>query len=83
VIQLLVTSNVVPSSLILSNLMMEAFLRIGGPYNSRTGSHQRHIPEDGIIHDHRCENLRAYIIHMYVLMYVSNALNVLFVAVTV
>jgi hypothetical protein len=26
-----------------------------------TGSTQRHIPEDGILHSHRCENLKSYV----------------------
>jgi hypothetical protein len=26
-----------------------------------TGSAQRHIPEDGILHNHRRENLKSYI----------------------
>jgi hypothetical protein len=50
VLQLLVTVNVVSSTLILFTLMMEAI------YSSEssviTGVTQRHMPEDGILHSH-------------------------------
>jgi hypothetical protein len=29
-----------------------------------TRSTQRHFPEDGILHSHRCENLKSYVIIM-------------------
>jgi hypothetical protein len=58
VIQFLVTAKVVPSSLILFTLILEAI------YSSATSvlrrASQRHIPEDGIIHSHSCENLKYY-----------------------
>jgi hypothetical protein len=54
VLQLLVTVNAVPSSHILSTLMMEA---IRFPEMSvHTRSTQRHIPEDDILHSHHLEN---------------------------
>jgi hypothetical protein len=56
---LLVTANIVPSSLILSTLMMEAIC------SSKTSVHTKatrpHIAEDGILRSHRCENLKSYI----------------------
>jgi hypothetical protein len=58
VLRLLVTANIVPGSPILAALMMEAI-------NSRetsvlTRSTRRRIPEDGILHSHRRENLKTY-----------------------
>jgi hypothetical protein len=54
-----VTANVVLSSPILVTLMMEAI------YSSKTlvltRDTWRNIPEDGILHSHRCENLKSYI----------------------
>jgi hypothetical protein len=53
---LLITANVVPSSSILVILMMEA-LR-SSETSALTRASQRNIPEDGIIHSHRRENLQ-------------------------
>jgi hypothetical protein len=57
--QLLVTANVVPSSLIFFTLMMVA------TYSSETlfltTATWRHIPEDSILHGHHRENLKSYI----------------------
>jgi hypothetical protein len=56
---LLVTANVVPSSLVLVTLMVEA------KHSSETLLLTRailcNIPDDGILHSHRRENLRSYI----------------------
>jgi hypothetical protein len=58
-LQLLFTTNVVPGSPILVNLMMEA---IRFPETSVLIRATRcNIPEDGILHIHRRENLKFYI----------------------
>jgi hypothetical protein len=60
VAQLLVTANIVPSSLILSTLMMEAVHSSETSVLTRVTS--RHIPENGILHSHHHENLKSYMI---------------------
>jgi hypothetical protein len=59
VVRPLVTANVFPSSPILVTLIMEMIR------SSETWAHtrvtRRNIPEDGILHSHRCENLKPYI----------------------
>jgi hypothetical protein len=39
----------------------ETFSSETSVYNKLT---RRHIPEDGILHSHRRENLKSYIVHM-------------------
>jgi hypothetical protein len=59
VLQLLLSDNVVPSSLIFFTLMMEA---IRSSYTSVLKRVTlRNIPENGTLHSHRRENLRSYI----------------------
>jgi hypothetical protein len=57
VLRFVVNANVVHSSLILFTLMMEA------PCSSKLsvliGATRRQIPEDGILHNHRNENLKS------------------------
>jgi hypothetical protein len=55
---LLVNANVVPSSPILVTLMMEA---LHSSETVHTRAIRRSIPEDGIPHGHRRENLKSYI----------------------
>jgi hypothetical protein len=58
VCQLLVTANAVPSSLIFVTWMMEA---ISSSERSVLSSATRcKIPEEGILHSHRRENLKSY-----------------------
>jgi hypothetical protein len=52
-------ANVVPSSTILVTLMMEALSSSETSVLTRVT--WRHIPEDGIIHRHRRENIKSYI----------------------
>jgi hypothetical protein len=57
--QLLVIVNDLPSSLILFTLKMEA--TFPSVTSVLTRATWRHIPEDGILHSHRRENLKSYI----------------------
>jgi hypothetical protein len=57
--QLLVTAKVVPSSLIIFTLIMDAIHSTETLVLTRTT--RRHIPEDGILCSHCRENLKSYI----------------------
>jgi hypothetical protein len=54
------TANVVLSSLIVFTLMMEAIRP--SEKSVLAWVTRRHIPEDGILHSHRLENLKSYVI---------------------
>jgi hypothetical protein len=54
-LQLIFTANIVPSSLILSTLMMESIRP--SETSVLTKATRRDIPEDGTFRSHRCEDL--------------------------
>jgi hypothetical protein len=59
VLRLLVTTDVAPTSPILVTLMMEGIR--SSETSTFTGATLRNIPEDGILHIHRREDLKSYI----------------------
>jgi hypothetical protein len=68
VLRLLVTANFVTSSPILVTLMTEAMLSSETSVLTRVTL--RNMPEGGILHSHRCENLKSYKVGRYIYIYV-------------
>jgi hypothetical protein len=67
-------ANGVPCSLILLTLMMDAVR--SSEMSVLTRATWRHIPEDSILHSHRCDNLKSYIVLNIYLIYKLSILYV-------
>jgi hypothetical protein len=59
VIQLIVSAYALPSTLIISTLIMAA-IRFSET-SALTRATRRHIPEDDILYSHRCEHLKSWL----------------------